>query len=233
VDVIQIEGLEAYYGDMQALFGVDIAVREGETFALVGANGAGKSTLMRSLVGLVKDRRGHVRLNGEDIIKTQPEDIARAGVALVPEGRLLFASLTVEENLLMGAMNRRRGPWSLDQIYELFPILRERRSQMATTMSGGQQQMVAIGRALMANPKVLLCDELSLGLAPVIVDQIYTSFARIRGEGMSIIIVEQDIQRAIAVSDRMACLLHGQVTLRVDDTARIDLDELTAAYFGE
>ena len=233
MDVIQIERLEAYYGDMQALFGINLTVRAGETFALVGANGAGKSTLMRSLVGLVKDRRGHIRLNGEDIIATAPEDISRAGIALVPEGRMLFSSLTVEENLLMGAMNRRHGPWSLEGIYGLFPILRERRTQMATTMSGGQQQMVAIGRALMANPNVLLCDELSLGLAPVIVEQIYDSFARIRDEGMSIIIVEQDIERAISVSDRMACLLHGQVTLRVEDTSRVDLNDLTAAYFGE
>ena len=233
MDVIQIERLEAYYGDMQALFGINLSVRAGETFALVGANGAGKSTLMRSLVGLVKDRRGHIRLNGEDIIATAPEDISRAGIALVPEGRMLFSSLTVEENLLMGAMNRRHGPWSVEGVYDLFPILRERRTQMATTMSGGQQQMVAIGRALMANPNVLLCDELSLGLAPVIVEQIYDSFARIRDEGMSIIIVEQDIERAISVSDRIACLLHGQVTLRVEDTSRVDLNDLTAAYFGE
>lgn len=233
MDVIQIERLEAFYGDMQALFGVNLSLRAGETFALVGANGAGKSTLMRSLVGLVKDRRGHIRLGGDDLIQTQPEDIARAGIALVPEGRMLFASLTVEENLLMGTMNRRRGHWTLDKVYDLFPVLKERRSQMAMTMSGGQQQMVAIGRALMSNPRVLLCDELSLGLAPVIVGQIYESFAKIRDDGMSIIVVEQDIQRAISVSDRMACLLHGQVTLRVEDTSRVNLDALTAAYFGE
>ncbi|MBT9386773.1 ABC transporter ATP-binding protein [Pseudooceanicola sp. CBS1P-1] len=233
MDVIQIERLEAFYGDMQALFGVSLGLRAGETFALVGANGAGKSTLMRALVGLVRDRRGHIRLGGEELIATSPEQIARAGIALVPEGRQLFASLTVEENLQMGAMNRRRGPWDLEAIYGLFPVLRERRRQMAVTMSGGQQQMVAIGRALMANPRVLLCDELSLGLAPVIVSQIYDSFARIRAEGMSMIIVEQDIERAIAVSDRMACLLHGQVTLRVEDTARVDIDALSAAYFGE
>ncbi|MFT6425997.1 MAG: branched-chain amino acid transport system ATP-binding protein [Celeribacter sp.] len=233
MDVIQIERLEAFYGDMQALFGVNLSLRAGETFALVGANGAGKSTFMRSLVGLVKDRRGHIRLGGDDLIQTQPEDIARAGIALVPEGRMLFASLTVEENLLMGTMNRRRGHWTLDKVYDLFPVLKERRSQMAMTMSGGQQQMVAIGRALMSNPRVLLCDELSLGLAPVIVGQIYESFAKIRDDGMSIIVVEQDIQRAISVSDRMACLLHGQVTLRVEDTSRVNLDALTAAYFGE
>ena len=233
MDVIQIERLEAFYGDMQALFGVNLTLRAGETLAMVGAKGAGKSTLLGSIVGLVHDRRGHIRLAGDELIRDTPETIARAGVALVPEGRRLFPSLTVEENLLMGRMNRRPGPWTLEKVYELFPILAERRGQMATTMSGGQQQMVAIGRALMANPRVLLCDELSLGLAPVIVGQIYSSFAAIRDEGMSIIVVEQDIERAIEVSDRMICLLHGQVTLRIDDTSDVDLAELTAAYFGE
>lgn len=232
-DAIQIEGLQSFYGDMQALFGVNLTLREGETFALVGANGAGKSTLMRSLVGLVRDRRGHIRIGGNDLIAAAPEDIAKAGIALVPEGRMLFPSLTVEENLKMGMLNRRNGPWNLERIYRLFPVLKERRNQMATTMSGGQQQMVAVGRALMANPRVLLCDELSLGLAPIIVSQIYDSFASIRDEGMSIIVVEQDIQRAVAVSDRMACLLHGQITMRVEDTGTVDLDALTAAYFGE
>jgi branched-chain amino acid transport system ATP-binding protein len=231
--LLEINNLEAFYGDMQALFGVDLDLRPGETFALVGANGAGKSTLLRSMVGLVKDRRGHIRLNGDDIIQVPAEDIAREGVALVPEGRMLFPSLNVEENLLMGQMNGRRGEWTLQKVFDLFPILEERRRQMVTTLSGGQQQMVAIGRALMSNPRVLLCDELSLGLAPVIVNQIYESFARIREQGLSIIVVEQDIERAISVSDRMACLLHGQVTMRVDDTSRVDLDQLSSAYFGE
>ena len=231
--LLEINNLEAFYGDMQALFGVDLDLRPGETFALVGANGAGKSTLLRAMVGLVKDRRGHIRLNGDDIIQVPAEDIAREGVALVPEGRMLFPSLNVEENLLMGQMNGRTGEWTLQKVFDLFPILEERRKQMVTTLSGGQQQMVAIGRALMSNPRVLLCDELSLGLAPVIVNQIYESFARIRAQGLSIIVVEQDIERAISVSDRMACLLHGQVTMRVDDTSRVDLDQLSSAYFGE
>lgn len=233
MNIIEIKGLEAYYGDMQALFGVDFDLRPGETFALVGANGAGKSTLLRSMVGLVADRRGEIQLDGTNIANTPAEAIAREGIALVPEGRLLFTSLNVEENLLMGAMNGRTGEWNLQKVYELFPILDERKHQMVTTLSGGQQQMVAIGRALMSNPRVLLCDELSLGLAPVIVNQIYESFARIRERGLSIIVVEQDIERAISVADRMACLLHGQITMRVEDTSQVNLDQLSAAYFGE
>lgn len=233
MSLLQVENLEAYYGDMQALFGVSLDLKEGETFSLVGANGAGKSTLLRSMVGLVQDRRGTIRLDGMDLGSTPPEEIAAQGIALVPEGRMLFPSLNVEENLLMGTLNGRKGDWTLKRVYELFPILEERRTQMATTMSGGQQQMVAVGRALMSNPRVLLCDELSLGLAPVIVNQIYESFAQIRSEGLSIIVVEQDIERAISVSDRMACFLHGQVTLRIDDTSDVDIDKLSAAYFGE
>jgi branched-chain amino acid transport system ATP-binding protein len=145
---------------------------------------------------------------------------------------MLFASLTVEENLSMGTLNKRTGPWSLTRVYDLFPILKERRNQMATTLSGGQQQMVAVGRALMSNPRVMLCDEISLGLAPVVVGQIYESFGTIRGEGTSLIVVEQDINRALSVADRVMCLLKGKVTLE-SSTANIDMDRLTAAYFGE
>ena len=145
---------------------------------------------------------------------------------------MLFASLTVEENLLMGTRTKRSGSWTLGRVYELFPVLAERRNQMATTLSGGQQQMVAIGRALMSNPRVLLCDEISLGLAPVVVSQIYDSFAAIRSEGTALVVVEQDIKRALSVADRMICLLKGQVTL--EGTAKdIDMDRLTAAYFGD
>jgi branched-chain amino acid transport system ATP-binding protein len=233
MNIIELDGLEAFYGDMQALFGVDLALRSGETFALVGANGAGKSTLLRSLCGLVRERRGAIRFDGRDIAAAPPQEIARMGIAMVPEGRMLFRSLSVEENLLMGALNRRHGPWTLERVYGLFPILRERRHQMAPTLSGGQQQMVAIGRALMSNPRVLLCDEVSLGLAPVAVEQIYRCFDAIRAEGLSIVIVEQDIRRVLAFSDRLACLLHGQVTLRADEAAAVDLDQLTTAYFGE
>jgi branched-chain amino acid transport system ATP-binding protein len=218
---------------MQALYGIDLTLEAGQTFALVGANGAGKSTLLKALCGLVRDRRGAIGFDGHDIAGASPEAIARAGIAYVPEGRMLFPSLNVEENLRMGEMNRRQGPWNLERVYALFPILSERKRQRATTLSGGQQQMVAIGRALMANPRLLLCDEISLGLAPVIVDQIYDTFAAIKADGLAVVVVEQDITRAIAVSDRLACLLKGQITLRDDDLTEVDMDALSTAYFGE
>ena len=230
--LIEVVALEAFYGDMQALFGVSLSLTEKECLALVGANGAGKSTILRCLTGLNQKIRGKIRFDGDDIADRPAAHIARAGIAMVPEGRMLFASLTVEENLTMGALTRRSGGWNLKRVYDLFPILAERRSQMAVTLSGGQQQMVAIGRALMSNPRVMLCDEISLGLAPVVVGQIYESFKIIRGEGMSLIVVEQDIARALSVSDRLICLLKGQVTLEAQ-AASVDMDRLTSAYFGE
>ncbi|EEA04610.1 ABC transporter related [Burkholderia sp. H160] len=230
-NIIEVDALEAFYGDMQALFGVSFTLGEGECLALVGANGAGKSTILRALTGLNRKLKGRIRYEGNDITATPAEMIARSGIAMVPEGRMLFASLTVEENLLMGTLTGRSGTWTLERVYELFPVLRERARQMATTLSGGQQQMVAIGRALLSNPRVLLCDEISLGLAPVIVGQIYESFGVIRAEGTAVIVVEQDIKRALTVSDRLICLLKGQVTLEFD-AAAADMDRLTSAYFG-
>jgi len=230
--LVDIKGLEAFYGDMQALFGVDLSIAEGECLALVGANGAGKSTLLRCLTGLIASKTGGITFAGRPIDRAAAEVIARQGIAMVPEGRMLFASLSVEENLMMGRLTGREGHWTLERVFGLFPILRERRNQAAPTLSGGQQQMVAIGRALMANPKVLLCDEISLGLAPIVVGQIYESFADIRKEGTALLIVEQDIQRAASVADRVMCLLKGRVTLEAP-ARDLDLARLTAAYFGE
>jgi branched-chain amino acid transport system ATP-binding protein len=230
--LLEVQALEAFYGDMQALFGVSLALSDGECLALVGANGAGKSTLMRSLTGLNRKLRGRIDYAGRDILGLPAEWIARDGIAMVPEGRMLFASLTVEENLTMGLQTGRTGPWTLSRVYELFPVLVERRTQMATVLSGGQQQMVAIGRALMSNPRLLLCDEISLGLAPLVVHQIYESFKTIRSEGMSLIVVEQDIARAVSVADRLICLLKGRITLE-SAAPTIDMNRLTSAYFGE
>jgi branched-chain amino acid transport system ATP-binding protein len=229
--LLEVMSLDAFYGDLQALHGVSLNVDAGESIALVGANGAGKTTFLRSVAGLIDQKQGAIRLNGNDISRMPAEKIARRGVALTPEGRMLFPSLTVEENLLMGRLNRRPGYWDLHRVYELFPLLAERRLQMPTTLSGGQQGLVAIGRALMANPGLLLCDEISLGLAPIAVDQIYASFLRIRIEGTAIVLVEQDVQRASSATDRIYCLLEGRVTLR-GRSRELDANELTRAYFG-
>ena len=229
--LLEVRGLDAFYGDFQALSGLTLDVRAGETVALVGANGAGKTTFLKCLVGLIETKRGEIRFAGEAIAGLPAERISRLGLSLVPEGRLLFPSLTVEENLLMGALNRRPGSWTLERVCELFPILRERRRQRPDALSGGQQHMVAIGRALMSNPKLLLCDEISLGLAPLVVDQIYESLGRIRAEGASIVLVEQDVKRAAGAADRVYCLLKGRITL--EGQARgLGLDQLSRAYFG-
>ncbi|QRM57630.1 ABC transporter ATP-binding protein [Sinorhizobium sp. BG8] len=230
--LIEASGLTAFYRDFQALFGVDLRVDAGETIAVIGANGAGKSTLMRSLAGVLPNAAEMILHRGVPIGALAAPDVMARGIALVPEGRKLFPSLTVEENLLIGCYGRKvDGPWTLDSIYELFPVLRERRRSPATALSGGQQQMVAIGRALISNPEVLLCDELSLGLAPVVIKDIYAAFPRIRATGAAIVIVEQDIVQALKVADRVYCMMEGRITLtgRPSDLSR---SEIHAAYFG-
>lgn len=230
--LIQTHGLKAFYGDFQALFGVDIVLDEGETIAIIGANGAGKTTLMRSIAGVLENEPESVVFRQTSIGALPAPDVMGLGIAMVPEGRRLFASLTVEENLVVGNYGRQvDGPWNLQSVYDLFPVLKERRHQPSTALSGGQQQMVAIGRALMSNPEVLLCDEISLGLAPVIVRDIYAAFPRIRETGAAIIIVEQDIAQALKVSDRVYCMMEGRVTLtgRSGDISR---DAIHVAYFG-
>jgi branched-chain amino acid transport system ATP-binding protein len=230
--LLETRGLTAFYGDFQAVFGIDIDLDAGETIAVIGANGAGKSTLMRSVAGVIANRADMVLHRGEAIGAMPAFDIVRRGIALVPEGRKLFASLTVEENLQVGSYGcKRSGPWSLQSVYALFPILKERRSNPATALSGGQQQMVAIGRALMSNPEILLCDELSLGLAPVVIKDIYAAFSRIRASGMAIVVVEQDIAQALKVADRVYCMMEGRITLS-GRPADLDRADIHAAYFG-
>ncbi|MGV1759823.1 ABC transporter ATP-binding protein [Rhizobium sp. A22-96] len=230
--LIETHGLMASYGDFQAVLGVDMRLEAGETIAVIGANGAGKSTLMRSIAGVINNKPEMVLHRGEPIGALAASDVVRRGIALVPEGRKLFPSLTVEENLQIGRYGRRiSGPWTLDSIYTLFPILRERRRNPATALSGGQQQMVAIGRALMSNPEVLLCDELSLGLAPVVIKDIYAAFAHIRAAGAAIVIVEQDIAQALKVADRVYCMMEGRITL-TGRPAELDRADIHAAYFG-
>jgi branched-chain amino acid transport system ATP-binding protein len=229
--LLAVTALQSFYGDFQALYGVDIEVGRGRIVAVIGANGAGKSTLLNTLVGLNAAPREAIRFEGEAIGGLAPYKIVRRGLALVPEGRRLFPSLSVEENLRIGAQVRRRGAWTLDRVYEMFPILKERRQQPSTSLSGGQQQMAAIGRALMSNPALLLCDELSLGLAPIVVKEIYAYIRKIVAEGVSAIIVEQDIQQALKIADHVYCMLEGRVALS-GPAASLTREAVAAAYFG-
>jgi branched-chain amino acid transport system ATP-binding protein len=229
--LIETRNLTAHYGDAQALFGIDFRLDAGEVVAIIGANGAGKSTFLKALTGLVKAPREAVRWRGEPVGSQPPGAIVRLGLAMVPEGRRLFPSLTVEENLLMGAFARRRGPWNLQRLFKLFPILEQKRRTPATALSGGQQQMVAIGRALLSNPTVLLCDELSLGLAPIVIKEIYDAVPQLTREGMSLVIVEQDVSVAQRVSQRVVCFQEGRVSLEGASEA-LTREEISRAYFG-
>ncbi|MGH1371707.1 ABC transporter ATP-binding protein [Planktotalea sp.] len=229
--LLDIKNLDAFYGDFQALFGISFEMAEAETVALVGANGAGKSTFLKCLTGLLPTPRQSILFRGENIAGTPSFQIARGGIAMSPEGRRLFPSLSVEENLLLGANVGRKGQWDLSAVHELFPILAEKRDIPATLLSGGQQQMVAIGRALMSNPALLLLDEVSLGLAPVIVRDIYAALPKIRSGGTAVLVVEQDIGMAMKVSDRLYCFQEGHVSL-VGDAAQMTREMISAAYFG-
>ncbi|MDJ0859006.1 MAG: ABC transporter ATP-binding protein [Dinoroseobacter sp.] len=259
--LLETKGLTAHYGDFQALFGVDIRLERGETVAIIGANGAGKTTLMRSLSGVLSNDPDMIHHDGAAVGALGADTIMKRGIAMVPEGRKLFPSLSVEENLIIGGQHKGgrdmgdridgliaritggddpsaltghhdgTGYWTLETIYELFPILRERRNNPGTALSGGQQQMVAIGRALMSNPDVLLCDEISLGLAPVVIKDIYAALPKIKESGASVIVVEQDIGQALKVADRVYCMMEGRVTLtgRPEEISR---DAIHEAYFG-
>ncbi len=229
--LLSLNALEAHYGDFQALYNVDMTVDQGEIIAIIGSNGAGKTTLLRSVSGLLANAPDQVMLKGNPIGGKRPDQIAHLGVALVPEGRQLFPSLSVEENLRLGGKVGRPGPWSLKRVYDLFPILGERRDQAPASLSGGQQQMVAIGRALMANPELVMFDEISLGLAPIIINSIYEALPDVIDQGMSAMIVEQDISKALSVSARVYCLQEGRVSLEAR-TDQVNRDEITAAYFG-
>lgn len=230
--LLETQGLTAFYGDFQALYGIDMTIDEGETIAMIGANGAGKSTFLASVTGLRRASPEMISFDGRPIGGAKPAEILAAGIAMVPEGRRLFPSLSVEENLLVGNYGRKvHGAWDLEAIYRLFPILKERRHQASTSLSGGQQQMVALGRALMANPRLLLCDEISLGLAPAVIKDIYQALDAIRAEGAATLVVEQNINQALSVADRVYCLLEGRVTLE-GRPADLSRERITAAYFG-
>jgi branched-chain amino acid transport system ATP-binding protein len=229
--LLSIHGLSVSYGQFTALHGISLQVGRGEVVAIIGANGAGKSSLLNAIMGQAGRVSGTIRFAGRDIAALPTPAIVAAGIALVPEGRRLFPSLTVEENLAIGwDLGRRCGP-RIAEIYEMFPVLLARRHQRAGQLSGGEQQMAALGRALLTDPRLLLCDELSLGLAPRIIDRIYALMPEIRRRGITIMLVEQDISRSLAVCDRFYCLLEGRVGLsgRPSETGR---DSIMRHYFG-
>jgi len=230
VTLLQVEALDCRYGLLQAVRGVSFDIAQGETLALIGANGAGKTTLLRAIAGAHRPATGRVWFAGADITHMPAHRRVELGIALVSEGRRLFPSLTVEENLRV-ASARRRGRWNVDTVLDVFPLLKPRRHMPAATLSGGEQQAVAIGRALMSNPRLLLLDEVSLGLAPVVVDAVYRSLGDVIGEGATVLLVEQDLTRALQVAGRVVCMLEGRVVLQ-GEAASLDRDRVVSAYFG-
>ena len=229
--MLEVQKLEARYGDFQALFGIDLDVADGKTVALIGSNGAGKSTFLKSVTGQIAVAPESVRFDGRAIGGLPSDEVVKLGIAMVPEGRKLFRSLSVEENLRVGGFAGRRGHWTLARIYDLFPALRDKRKLPGTSLSGGQQQMVAIGRALMSNPRLLLCDEISLGLSPAVIKDIYDALPRICAEGLAVVIVEQDIDTAMRAASHAYCFMHGRVSLH-GPTASLTKQQISAAYFG-
>ena len=229
--ILAVENVEAWYGDAKILHGLSFALKQGEVLSLIGANGAGKTTLLKCICGLLPKKTGAIRFKGEAIHALSANDIVARGIAMVPEGRRLFPSLSVEENLILGGHVKRAGPWNLNAVYGLFPILKEKRGLPSTSLSGGQQQMVAIGRGLMSNPDLILLDELSLGLAPIVIKDIYALLPRIAGNGLSAILVEQDVTRALDSADHFLCLQEGHISLEGAPKA-FSKNQISAAYFG-
>lgn len=229
--LLTVERLSVFYDQFRAVDAIDISVQAGEVVSIIGANGAGKSSLLKAIVGQADRIEGMIRYCGEDLAGQSTAEIAAKGIALVPEGRRLFPSLSVEENLHIGWEVGRQGEIRIEDVFRFFPVLKERCRQKARELSGGQQQMVAVGRALLANPRLLLCDEISLGLAPVIIDSLYKLIPVIKQRGIGILVVEQDITRSLAVADRFYCLLEGKVTLagRPSETTR---EIVMRHYFG-
>jgi branched-chain amino acid transport system ATP-binding protein len=229
--LLEVRDLSVHHGQLQALHGVSLSLPAGAVHAMIGANGAGKSTLLRTIAGLHRPTLGSVLLDGTDVTKLRPERRVAAGIVLVPEGRRLFPSLTVEENLLVAKTSARPGPWTLERVYDLFGWMPDRRGQRAAQLSGGEQQAVAIGRALIANPRVLLLDELSLGLAPVVVRRIYDLLPQLLASGVTVLLVEQDVSQALNVASRVYCLLEGRITLEGPPGA-LTASQIEGAYFG-
>jgi branched-chain amino acid transport system ATP-binding protein len=229
--LLSVDNVDANHGLLRAVRGVSLTLDEGEVVALVGANGAGKTTLLRAISGAHRAGSGRITLDGVDVTDLPPHRRARMGIALVPEGRRLFAELTVEENLLVAARHARAGTWTVDAVMAAFPLLQPLRSKRASSLSGGEQQATAIGRSLMTNPRVLLLDEVSLGLAPQAVEAVYRSIETVIGAGATVLLVEQDLSRAMRVAHRLMCMLEGRVVLE-GPAAGLTREQVTEAYFG-
>ena len=229
--LLSVEGLEACYGQLKAVRGVSFSIDKAETVALVGANGAGKTTLLRAIAGAHRLAAGRVAFKGEDIGARSPHARAALGLALVPEGRRLFARLTVEENLLLARSAGRTGAWTLEAVMQAFPNLKDRRRSLAGTLSGGEQQATAIGRALMMNPELLLLDEVSLGLSPLVVDRLYARLEALKSSGVAMLLVEQDLKRAMSTASRTICMLEGLIVIE-GPTRTLSRERVTEAYFG-
>jgi branched-chain amino acid transport system ATP-binding protein len=229
--LLEIEQLELRHGLLEAVRGVSLSLAEGETLALVGANGAGKTTLLRAIAGAHRASAGTIAFDGKDITRRRAHECVRMGIALVPEGRRLFGDLTVEENLLVAAQRRRPGQWTVDAVLDAFPMLQRLRHRRAATLSGGEQQATAIGRALISNPRLLLLDEVSLGLAPMAVDAVYESLAKVIASGSTVVLVEQDLGRALGVAQRVVCMLEGRFVLE-GRGGELTREQVTDAYFG-
>lgn len=231
MSLLEVEALDQFYRDFQALFGVSLRVDEGEIVAIIGANGAGKSTFLKTVAGLLRSDADAVRFDGNSVGGRPAYRRVSMGIALVPEGRRVFPSLSVEENLRVGGFGKRPGWWNLRRVYESFPLLSKLSTRPAALLSGGEQQALAIGRALMTNPRMLLMDEISLGLAPIIVKQLYQAIPAIVAEGTTLVIVEQDITQALGIAHRAYCFLEGRVSLH-GRPADLTRDQIRAAYFG-
>lgn len=229
--LLHVDSIDVHYGDFQAMYGLSLSLSEGETLAVIGANGAGKSTLMKAIAGLMIPTAGTVTFDGADITKMPAHKRVPRGIALTPEGRRIFPSLSVEENLLVGAHVRRKGPWNIEMVYEAFPLVADRKDRLGFNLSGGEQQAVAIGRALMSNPSIIMLDEVSLGLAPVVVQDIYAALPKIAAQGTTVLLVEQDVNHALAAADRVQCLLEGRTVLE-GAAGSLTRDQIASAYFG-
>ncbi|REG81934.1 ABC transporter ATP-binding protein [Marinomonas pollencensis] len=228
---LQVNNLDVRHGQLAAVRGVSMTLNKGDVVALIGANGAGKTTFLRAISGAHSPAAGTIQLNGNEITKLSSHKRVAAGLALVPEGRKLFSNMTTEENLLLGATSARSGEWNIEKIFQVFPNLSKRRHTKTGTMSGGEQQATAIGRALMSNPDILILDEVSLGLSPLVVDQVYQNLERLLATDTTIILVEQDLSRAMKVANRAICMLEGEIVLD-KPMSLVTRDEITDAYFG-